>query len=378
MTDGRTDGRADGPSDGRANGPSDDLVADALAGLTERRVRDRLHLAVAALEPDPAALSRIRHAVPRRRARHRNVWTGAAAVALTALATLPALHVGPPFDLTDGASAGALGAPADAAHTPHPAGTGPSWPARPSALPGGTLGDPSGSTAGASGSSGSPSAGAPATGQPPAVPLCLPSFLGRVDSHLEAADATGTAYGWFAVVNTSAQSCRLAGPGVLTAGTAGSPVPGVTVTGHTAGDPAAALPDPATAPRDLVLVPGGGYLVRFAWIPAGSCPTATAAPSGQPAPQPAPGVASQAAAPADGSGSATAGDVASPAPTPGGPSPTATPGTATPLTVGYTPQTDGPTMATAVVQNTCGGTLYHSAPEPAPATAPGATSSPAK
>lgn len=88
----------------------------------ERELRALLHRSVADLEPDTAALSRIRIAVPRRRVRYRNTWTGAAAAVLMAAAAVPAIRGVGPLDLTDGSG--------DAAHprstraAPRPARTG--------------------------------------------------------------------------------------------------------------------------------------------------------------------------------------------------------------------------------------------------------------
>src|SRR6478609_6920429 len=59
---------AGAPVHAPAGAPADPLAGAPAGALTEELLRARLHRAVAALEPEPGALPRLRAAVPRRRA----------------------------------------------------------------------------------------------------------------------------------------------------------------------------------------------------------------------------------------------------------------------------------------------------------------------
>ncbi|MFC5643423.1 hypothetical protein [Kitasatospora cinereorecta] len=339
-------------------------------GLTERELRSRLRLSVAMVEPDPAALPRLRAAVPRRRARRRGALTGAA-VALVAAASLPVLHgVDPFFDLSGDSGIGAIG-PSDGGHPAHATPGGPSTAPLPHPTAAG--GGPTGGSASVASAAASPSGG-PSEGTP-AAPACAGTDLGRADSRVDPADGSGRMYGWFRLANTSSQSCRIAEVGTLAVASASGAGGGsVRVVGHTAGDPATGLPDPAGAPRELLLTPGASFVVRFGWVPTRSCDAPTAAPTAQLAPQPVQAVAispgpgtTPAAAPSAGPGDGT-----SPTPsTPSTASPTPTASTAGGgVTLGYAPSAGGPTVATAVLKGACDGTVYQAAPEPAPTATP--------
>ncbi|MFG2823108.1 hypothetical protein ACGFX4_27205 [Kitasatospora sp. NPDC048365] len=331
--------------------------------MTERELRARLRLAVDDLEPAAAALPLLRVAVPRRRARRRNAWTGAAVVTLAAAVALPALHgVDPLFDLSGGATAGAAGAPGSAHPTHPPTGSATrSAPAQPPAAA-----DPSTAAAPTASGTAGPS-GTPTPGATGAVPACLPAALGKADARIDPADAAGRVYGWFHVANTSAQSCRIDRVGTVDAVAAPGAGSGtVRVLAHAAGDPADGLPDPAGLPREVVLAPGAAYVVRFGWVPGRACDTATAAPS----------TAGQTVAQADTSAAAVApAGSAAPGASPG-PStdptaaPTATTGPDNALTLSYALATGTPALATAQLKGACDGTVYQSTPEPAPTPTP--------
>ncbi|GAA5004087.1 hypothetical protein GCM10025734_41980 [Kitasatospora paranensis] len=289
--------------------------------------------------------------MPRRRARHRYAWTGAAAFLLTAVA-VPAIGAVQPFPFTGGPAAG----DADAYHGSTAAPPVPGSPEGHRTTPHPAL--PGGAGTGAPADSATPS-GSPDTGASPvvvAVPDCVRGDLGRAEAHLDAADAAGHVYGSFTVRNTSARRCGVTGAGTLglTAANGADPAR-LRVADHTAGDPATALPAPAPTTAPLVIGPGEGYRVRFGWVPDGTCPSEQ---SGGKAPSAAAGAGA-------GAGQGTA-DPAPGAADPS-PSPTTTPSAAPPaVTIVHTPQAGAPAAASAVVSGSCAGTVYRAAPETVP------------
>ncbi|RKE20017.1 hypothetical protein [Streptomyces sp. TLI_171] len=322
--------------------------------LTEDQLRARLHRAVAAVEPEPGALPRLRTAVPRRRAARRRALSGAAVLA-AAVAVLPVVHATQPFHLSGDATGGPA-APGDHSSPPSSADgrTG-----RPHSGSGGTLGGVGGT---GSEPTGRPSASGSPGASPAVAPACARTDLGRAEAQLAAAEPVGgRLYGWFQLTNTGDHACRVAGPGQLAPGAGAT---GVQVLAHTVGDPAGSLTDPATLPRELLLGPGGSYVVRFAWVPT-RCGAASDQPTGASGePTPAPSAAEQPAA-AD----------AAPGPTPAAavaadPSPSASPspsGTAAAdFTLGYSPDPPAGPAATTALPAGCGGTVYFTGPEPAP------------
>ncbi|MEV6208647.1 hypothetical protein [Kitasatospora sp. NPDC051914] len=310
----------------------------------EYELRALFRESVAAVEPDPAALGRIRLAVPRRRARRRHAWTGAVAATLVAAAAVPTLHAVRPFDLSGGPTAGSADAHG-ASSVPRPSRGSPGGP-RSTPLPAFPDGRPTPSASGSGTATDPGQSGAPASA-PPAVPACLRADLGRATAHLDTADSAGSVYGYFTVRNTSARSCGLTGPGTVAA-TAGGPAEQarIKVVDHIAGDAAAALPAPTAVPLPLVLAPGEGYRVRFGWVPEGTCPSSApraAAPAADSAAPAVPGAA---------------GTETSPSPTPSAVPPS--------VTVAHTPEGGVPEAASAVITGSCGGTVYRTAPETVP------------
>ncbi|OKJ16858.1 hypothetical protein [Kitasatospora sp. CB01950] len=322
--------------------------------LTEDQLRDLLHRAVATVQPEPGALPRLRTAVPRRRAARRRAWSGAAVLA-GAAAVLPLVHAAQPFHLSGDPTGG------QAAGEGHAA-----VPDSSAAAPGHPHGLPTASVTGADGTGSETTADPSADGSPgasPAVPpLCTRADFGRVDAQqADAIPADGRIYGWFRLTNTSDHPCRVTDPGVLDLGTGAT---GVRLAAHTVGDPAGALPDPAGLPRELLLGPGGSYLVRFAWVPA-RCDTPPPVPSSRPTLAPSSAGLPGAGTPAEPAPAAVAAD---PSPT-GEPAPGGTPGPSSPATfaLGYIPDRSARPAATAALPVGCGGTVYHTPPEPAPA-----------
>ncbi|MEW1633293.1 hypothetical protein AB0469_04400 [Streptomyces sp. NPDC093801] len=374
------------------------------AAADEQVLRSLFAGAVQGLEPSEGALERLRHAVPARRARKRQALLGAAVAVLLAGTAVPAaLHLGDEDEGGSAAGHSAMaghgeaqgprpgGAHADdsgGAARPHPAqpagkgqdptagGTG----ERPSPQPGGS---PSGGvTAGPSGS-GAPAAAAGNGPQPPAgaaaaAPGCTADQLGVAGS-ARAPEADGKVYGSFKVTNVSAKGCTVTGPDTVTAASVahGPPPaqpPGVTVTGHKAGDPASGLPDPSAEAPALLLQPKQAYEVLFAWVPSPqSCP---AAPGPSATPRQQDGTAQSPAARSDGAPANTAAGGA--ADTPAGAGDTAG-GTQRPsgpvdpdpagVAVSHAPATaTGAPVTQTTIPQACGGTVYRTGliPQPAP------------
>ncbi|MFJ5922478.1 hypothetical protein ACIQF6_07665 [Kitasatospora sp. NPDC092948] len=322
--------------------------------LTEDQLRDLLRHAVATVQPEPGALPRLRAAVPRRRAARRRALGGAVVLA-GAVAVLPVVHAAQPFNLS-GDPTGGQAAPGDT--------SGPGNSAAAPGLP------HSAATATVSGRDGvdpeaspDPSADGSSGASPADVPSCTRADLGRAGAQqADAAQADGRIYGWFRLTNTAGRPCRVTDPGALDLG-AGTT--GVRLVAHTVGDPASALPDPAGLPHELLLGPGASFLVRFAWVPT-LCATASPSPTG---PQPGPAASAGALPGIDAqTDSAPAIAAADPSPT-AEPTPAGPPAAAT-FALGYTPDPATGPAATIALPAGCGGTVYHSAPEPVPAAGP--------
>lgn len=332
--------------------------------LLARELRERLHRVVAQVQPDPAALPRLRAQVPRRRARHRNLWTGAAAVVLLSAAALPTFQGVQQLDLSGGPVAGpSVAEPSQSSSAmprPTPSRGGGGDPVRPPAPPLPVVStSPTGTEpttlpeVTASGSVGT------VPGTPPAAPVqvpgCQPADLGQGSAQVAATDAEGRVYGWFRVVNVSGRACELVGGGQLVADSAT-----VRVTPHTAGGPASGLGEPG-AGGPLLLAPTKGYQIRFGWVPDGACPNGESA---QPrtvtvaAPGPSPS-----ASPTEAPGpetSPTPVETSSPTPTPS-PTPAEPPA----VTLTHTPDPGGKPVS-ATLTNACTGTVYRTNPEPIP------------
>ncbi|WP_329581533.1 hypothetical protein OG500_18170 [Kitasatospora sp. NBC_01250] len=438
MTDDQFDRRPGPAAPPRAGRPgSEEPAGRAPTHGEEQALRVLLHRAVADLQPDAEALPRIRRAIPARRARHRQAWTGALLIALVSAAAVPTLGRLGGLQLSDGSGAAPSTAPSSVdSRSPsaagHPGGvrpvvplpvpdsssTGPSSSPSPTPSPSAGAADTSGGVS-ASATAISVTAGQ-AAGTATGAPACLRADLGAGQATVGAADGAGWVYGAFTVANVSGRPCLLTDPGTLTATLGGGSTAGsVRVLAHTAGDPAGGLPDPASAPGQLLLGAGAGYRLPFAFVPdalcpaggsgsggagAGATPTPSASaaapaaspvssPSGGPGggPSGAAGAAAGSAAndtagrppasggstpsPGGGAGAAPAGLAAdgpatgtasptpSPAPsgTPGAPGTAAQPGT---VTVTHRPLGVAPDAGSATIPNVCGGgTLYRAAPQ---------------
>ncbi|MFH7595362.1 hypothetical protein WDV06_09690 [Streptomyces racemochromogenes] len=378
-------------------------VPAAPATADEQVLRSLFAGAVQGLEPSEGALERLRHAVPARRARKRKVLVGGAAAVILAGVAVPAvLHLG---DADDGGAAvrhsamaghgeaqGARpgdprpGIPDDEARprpakSPDKGHTAGGAAARSSQQHGGS---PSGGVSAGPSGAGAPTAAGGNGPQPPAgaaaaAPGCTADQLGVAGS-ARAPEADGKVYGSFKVTNVSGRGCTVTGPDTVTAASVSQGPPaaqprGVTVTGHTAGDPASGLPDPSAEAPALVLQPKQAYEVLFAWVPsAQSCPAATPAPTATPQRQD--GTAQRPAGQADtGGADAPAGGPAG-APTGAGetaggerrPDGTVDPDPAG-VAVSHAPATGtGAPVTQTTIPQACGGTVYRTGliPQPAP------------
>lgn len=324
--------------------------------LDEVALRRMLHGAVRELAPSEGTLDHLHRAVPARRARRRQAVVGAAAAALLIGTAVPAfVHVA----TSDGPS---NARPAIAGHGEQAQGgngdeTGSEAPGRRTVEP--TERESEGS-AGEADPEPSPSAGegrdpggaatGAATDSPSAdfasLPVCDPSQLGVASAGTDAPGADGTVYGSFKIANVSGSDCTVSSNGTVgfTAMGAADPLK-IGVVQHAAGDAAPGLPDPSQEPGTVLLKPAMAYEVRFAWVPADTCPAVGPSPSPTPSADGAGGSVGEGdtdepsgvdtqALNEDGEGAAE-GSVA----------------------VTHTPETGAPTAETEI-PNACSGTIY--------------------
>ncbi|MEW1773209.1 hypothetical protein [Streptomyces sp. NPDC086777] len=347
-----------------ADGPEtlDGLDTDELA------LRRLLHSAVDDLAPRDGSLDHLRRAVPARRARKRQAAVGMAAAALFIGTAIPALvHVSnsggtDPNTSMAGQASQAQGGVTGGKNPDGGSGTaGGSGGQAADQSPGGTKDSGKSESSGAvSGTKVVPPAGAASS-----APVCTSAQLGTPTATVGAPDSTGVVYGTFRVVNVSATSCTVGGPGsvgVLAQGAADATK--IAAARHVAGDAAAGLPDPTTELTGLVLAPGAAYQEKFGFVPSETCPTGGSGTGGS-------GTGGSGTGGATGS---TGGSTASPSPSEGASSSAGTTtsgsdGTTTQLftedggtadgsvAVSYTPQAGSPT-GSATVPNACAGTVY--------------------
>ncbi|MFC0601878.1 hypothetical protein [Streptomyces palmae] len=346
-----TGGRT-GPGDGRAaesGGPG--------GGFDEQTLKDLLQGAVNDLEPAPNALEHLRRAVPARRTRRRQALVGAVAALVLGGAAVPALvHVATKAGASDDRPANA----ANSRRTPGAQG-GTHGEGRDGQATGSPTkpGDAGKGRKGEGGKKGAkdkgPKRGSTGPGPDPsdtvdaASPICTRTQLGNGSASTGPADANGAVYGSFRLVNISGSACTVDGPGLLsTTSQGGVDAAGIKVVDHTSGDAATDLPDPATVPGTVNLLPGEAFQVRFAWIPAAGGGSsgcgATTPPTSDPSP--------------DGNGSAADGQPGSEQPDAGG----ATGGDPghgdAGVLISYTPSAGAPGAGSTTVANACAGTIY--------------------
>ncbi|MFE4538220.1 hypothetical protein ACFRKB_24615 [Streptomyces scopuliridis] len=258
----------------------------------ELALRRMLHGAVGDLRPSDGALEHLRKAVPTRRARKRQAVVGMAAAALLFGTAVPAfVHVANSTDTADDravstghseqaqggtdAGKGTTDGKKDTGGPSDKVSAGEDEPDKKDKPEGGAV---SGSPEGGKGGSDDP--GAPY--ETASSPACDPSQL-LVVGQSGAPDAGGTVYGSFRVSNVSASGCSVTGRGTVSfLATGAADQNKIAVAQHTAGDPAAGLPDPSQEATALVLPPNGAYEVKFAWVPSETCPTTGASPDPSP------------------------------------------------------------------------------------------------
>ncbi|RPK78063.1 hypothetical protein EES45_18840 [Streptomyces sp. ADI97-07] len=325
--------------------------------MDEVALRRMLHGAVRDLEPSDGILDHLHRAVPARRARRRQAVVGAAAAALLIGTAVPAfVHV-------TNSEGSATASPAIAGHGEQAQGgngqdagdeagskqsAGPAAEQNegvngeadsstaPSAGPGAE--DDDGGTAGLEDSPGAEAAG---------MPVCGPDQLGVASAQAGSPGADGTVYGSFRIANVSDRGCSVTSNGTVgfQAGGAADPLK-ITVVQHTAGDPAAGLPDPSLEPGKVVLKPAMAYEVRFAWVPTDTCPTG----GGSPSPTPTDGDGG------GGIGGASGSDTGSTDTAPQFGSADGGPADGT-VAVTHTPESGAPTAQTTI-SRACAGTIY--------------------
>ncbi|MEU4463543.1 hypothetical protein AB0G20_07500 [Streptomyces sp. NPDC024017] len=339
---------------GTVNHGPDDQSPDGLDS-DELDLRRMLHQVVQEVEPRDGTLDYLRKAVPQRRTRKRQAVVGMAAAALFIGTAIPALvHVSN--------ATGSDANPSVAGHASETQG-GASEGKGPD---GGesTSGGSSGKTEdkdkgdkketdkgkGSGASTGASQGADPASTTAAGIPACTPAQLGPAAGSSNAPDSTGAVSGSFRVTNVSGAACTVTGPGSVTALPQGAAdISKVGSARHTAGDAAAGLlPDPSLEAAQLVLQPGIGYDVKFAWVPSETCPTPGGSVGGpDPTPDPTPSEDPETTA-----GTSTGGDTG------------AAPQLATEdgtvdgsVAVTYTPAT-GSGASSVTVSNACAGTVY--------------------
>ncbi|MEU6662487.1 hypothetical protein [Streptomyces sp. NPDC046821] len=352
-------GRRVGSGDDTVNhGPGPDDGADVFDG-DELALRRLMQHAVEDIEPKSGTLDHLSRAVPARRARKRQAVVGMAAAALFIGTAIPALvHVTAESGSNDHPS---IAGNSQASHGGTGSGKEPDGGQTGTGSPSGKVkSKDKGKTKDKPGDKGK-GVGGGATGGPDpsgtaaaSSPVCGPADLGNATATLGMTEADGKVYGSFRVTNVSAGNCTVDGPGAVSVLAQGATQSAnVNVVDHTTGDAATGLPDPSTAPSQLILEPGMAYEVRFAWVPSAACP------------------------PVDGStggGAGGSGD-ASPTPTPSSDTTAETTGTTTDqsgmstqlgteggtadgrVSVTHTAEA-GTASATTVIPNACAGTVY--------------------
>ncbi|MFD5336587.1 hypothetical protein [Streptomyces hawaiiensis] len=336
------------------HGP-DDQSPDGLDS-DELDLRTMLHQVVQEVEPRDGTLEYLRKAVPQRRTRKRQAVVGMAAAALFIGTAIPALvHVSNATG--SDANPSAIG---HASETQGGSGEG-KGPDGGESTAGGSSGKTeakekdekkekdkgkgSGASTGASQGGTDPSSTTAA-----GIPACTPAQLGPASGSSNAPDSTGAVSGSFRVTNVSGAACTVTSPGSVSALPQGAAdISKVGALRHTAGDAAAGLlPDPSLEAAQLVLQPGIGYDVKFAWVPSETCPTPGGSVGGpDPSPEPTPSQD-----PATTAGTSTGGDTGT------APQLATEDGTVDgSVAVTYTPAT-GSGASSVTVPNACAGTVY--------------------
>ncbi|MET9406602.1 hypothetical protein ABZX90_12680 [Streptomyces sp. NPDC002935] len=337
-----------GPDEQPDTQGTDGLGPEGL-GSDELALRRLLHQAVQEIEPPDGTLDHLRRAVPARRARKRQALVGMAAAALFIGTAIPAfVHVsnssgsnadpsmvGNTAEAQGGASQG-KGSGGNGKDAGGSAGT-----SKDKGTDGKTAKPDDKDTGGGGVATGGADPSASAT----AATACTTAQLGGASGAAAGPDSTGVVYGSFTVSNVSTTACTVTGAGTVNAVAQGAADAGkIGVATHVAGDAATGLPDPSTEVTSVVLQPGGSYVVKFAWVPSETCPTA-AEPS--PDPTPTEGTAGNGGTSAETGGSGTVAQLMVEDGVLDGS-----------VNVSSTAATGGAT-ASVIVSNACAGTVYH-------------------
>ncbi len=244
----------------------------------EEILRRLLRDTVQPIEPSPDSLEHLRVAVPARRRRHRQLLLGAAA-------SVVLLGVGMPLMVTSAARLGAgEGEAVGADEHGYLAEDG-------TVVDGGSPGEPDtydsggaetaspedGADSGTGGESSSPGGDDQSSAGDEledwesfgaASPTCTRSQLGNAETVMHEPDAEGRIYGAIRMDNVSDEACRIDGTGELVALPLGATDSAdVQIIDRTEGDRAEGLPTPDESYQELILPPGTGYEVQFAYVP---------------------------------------------------------------------------------------------------------------
>jgi hypothetical protein len=256
-------------------------------GSDELALRRLLQQAVEEIEPTDGTLDRLRRAVPARRARKRQAVVGMAAAALFIGTAIPAfVHVSN--------SSGSNADPSMAANQADVQGGENQGKGADGGNKG--AGDSDGTSKGQgagdktkkpdgkdSGAGGAATGGAGPSASAQAAAACTVDQLGGAFGASAGPDSTGAVYGSFTVSNVSTAVCTVTGAGTVnTLAQGAADGSRIRVATHVTGDAAAGLPDPSSEVTSLVLQPGTSYVVKFAWVPSETCPTAEPSPDPTP------------------------------------------------------------------------------------------------
>ncbi|MEO3752659.1 hypothetical protein [Streptomyces sp. B6B3] len=274
----------EGPEDGYPY-PPDPLDPDFLAQADwneqddgEEILRRLLRDTVRPIEPSPDSLEHLRVAVPARRRRHRQLLLGAAA-------SVVLLGVGMPLMVTSaarlsGGEGEAVGADehgylgengtvveGNSPDEPDMYDTGGGETPYPEQSADGGTGDES-STPGGGDQSGDGDVMDSWESLGATSPTCTRSQLGDAETVTHEPDAEGRIYGAIRMANISDEACRIDGTGELVALPLGeTDSADVQIIDRTEGDRAEGLPTPDESYQELILAPGTGYEVQFAYVP---------------------------------------------------------------------------------------------------------------
>ncbi len=332
----------------QSTGPSAaprELDEVALRGMLQGAVRD--------LRPADGVLDHLHRAVPARRARRRQAVVGTAAAALLIGTAVPAfVHVATSNDASTARPA--IAGHGEQAQGGNGDGAAPDAPDLQTAEPAdrrseGVTGEADPDPSPTKGEGGDPDGTATAKQPDPSavdyamLPVCDPGQLGVASAGTGAPGADGTVYGSFKIANVSGKDCTVSSNGTVgfTALGAADPLK-IGVVQHAAGDAAPGLPDPSQEPGTVVLKPTMAYEVRFAWVPADTCPTT--------GPSPSPTPSADGAGGSVGDGTDQSGTAAQSLTEDGGTAEGS-------IAVTHTPEAGAPTAETKI-PNACSGTIY--------------------